>query len=145
MLVELPTEAEAYPFSTKLEVRINDCSGGIHLGNHVMVSYMNEAMIKLYQALGFQGPMIGSTSFIQRDMAITYRSEANYGDVVDIYVAIEAFEESQYTMIYRLYNPRNEREIAHIRGVFASFDYKERKKVAVPQELRDAYQALCDK
>ena len=142
MLVELPTDDNAYPFSTELEVRMSDTAGGIHLGNHVMVQYMNESMMKLYAAMGFRGPLIGDVSFIQRDMAICYRSEAGYGDVVQIFVAIEAFEEKQYHMIFRLYNPKKQREIAHIKALFASFNYKERKMVEVPQELKDAYQKL---
>ena len=142
MLVELPTDNNAYPFSTELEVRMSDTAGGVHLGNHVIVQYMNESMMKLYQAMGFRGPLINDVSFIQRDMAICYRSEANYGDIVQVFVAIEEFEEKQYKMIFRLYNPKKQREIAHIRGLFASFNYKERKMVEVPSELREAYAKL---
>ena len=144
MLVKLPTEDTAYPFSVEVEVRLIDTSGGTHLGNHVMVNYMNEAMIKLYQAMGFPLPVINGISFIQRELSISFLTSASYGDRIQVCAAIESFEESQYTKIFRLYNLNSKREVAHIRALFVSFDYKEGKMVSVPEKLKEAYGALTD-
>lgn len=145
MLVELPQDSSAYPFTTELEIRMSDTSGGIHLGNHQVVCYMNEAVVRLYQAMGFKGPLIGSVSYIQRDMAIAYYSEGSLGDIVEIGVAVEKFEDTRYTLIFRLHNKTTGREVAHIRALFVSFDYKERKKAAVPKEMIEAYEKLSAK
>jgi len=142
MAVELPTHSKVYPFSTEVEVRLDDLSGGFHLGNHMIVNYVNEAMARLFKAMGLDGLQINDISLINRELAISYRSEGNYADRIEIDVAIESFEERQYTLIYRLYNRETKRELAHVRGLYASFDYQQRKMVPVPTELVEGYRAL---
>ncbi len=142
MPVEHPTHSKAYPFSTEIEVRLSDMAGGFHLGNHMIVSYVNEAMARLFKAMGFDGLQINDISYINRELEISYRSEGSYADRIEIDVAIESFEERQYTLIYRLYNRETKRELAHVRGLYASFDYQQCKMVLVPPELIEAYRIL---
>ena len=37
--IDLP---EHFVFSTKLKVRMGDLVSGVHLGNHILISYLNE-------------------------------------------------------------------------------------------------------
>ncbi len=47
--IDLP---EKFIFSTKLDMRIGDLAGGIHFGNHILVSYLNESTMRLLRENG---------------------------------------------------------------------------------------------
>ncbi len=134
---------EKYPFSTKLQVRIGDVTGDLHLGNHVLVSYLNEALLLFLRDNGFPSIYIEDLSFINTDLAVIYKSEAFHGDELLIEVAISKFTQYGCDFYFRVTNERTGQETAHAKTGMLFFDYDNRKVANVPESFQKVFEQYC--
>lgn len=140
--LNLPTEHGAYAFHTEIPVRVYELVGGLHVGNHTLVAYLNEAQMQFFKALGFSDLTVNGLIPVNRHLEISYLSEAHYGDVLEMHIAIAAFLDDEYEVIYRLVNPQTGRAICHARTLMLFYDYAARSRARVPDAFLAAYRQL---
>lgn len=120
------------PLSTiQIPVRITDINYGNHLGNDSMVSMVHEARMQFLQQHQFTELNIGGISLIMSDLAVQFKNEAYYGDVLTIEIFVSNISRVSFQLIYKIRTTRNEKNllIAVAATTMVGFNYT-LKKVA---------------
>lgn len=130
--VSLPA---SFGFTTALPVRITDLNYGAHLGNDALLSLLHEARVQFLAHLGAaEFDPATKLGFIMADVAIEYKAEAFYGDVLTIRMAADDLHKYGFDLVYLVEN-QGGREVARAKTGMLSFDYTTRKLRALPPEL----------
>src|SRR5688500_7983819 len=97
---------QGWHFSTELPVRVTDLNYGNHVGNNNVLALMHEARLQYYRELGFKDELSfkGSIGQVISDVAIVYKAEAFYGDVLICQLAAADFNKYGFDMMYLLTN-----------------------------------------
>jgi acyl-CoA thioester hydrolase len=130
--IDLPA---TFPFATQLPVRITDLNYGAHLGNDALLSILHEARVQFLAHLG-TAELDPSTKFgfIMADVAIEYKGEAFYGDVLHIKIGTSDLSKYGFDIVYQVKN-QDGRDISRAKTGMLCFDYNTRKLRSVPPEL----------
>lgn len=134
---------DKFIFSSRMQVRIGDVSGGLHLGNHVLVSYLNEALLLCLREFGFPTIDIDGSVFINADLAVIYKSESFHGDFLDIEIAAGNFTRAGCDFYFSVTNERTGKETAAAKMGMLFFDYDTRKITDVPARFREVFRGMC--
>ena len=73
---------------------------------------------------------------------IDYLSETQYGDVLQVNVAVDFISEKAVDLIYCIWNKSKQRETARVQTRMLFFDYKGSKAIAIPTGFKDKVRAL---
>lgn len=129
-----------FNFETQLIVRVSDLNYGNHLGNDRILSFLQEARVRMLSSLGLSELNIGDdTSLIQGDAEIIYNSEGFLGDEIKIEIAVLDFSKSSFDFIYRLWNLTQNQSLAIAKTRMVCFDYTNRTVKAVPSEFKESF------
>jgi acyl-CoA thioesterase FadM len=120
---------EKFHFTTQMPVLINDINLGNHVGNDAFVRYINEAFWR------FSGAFNISRNIIMADLAILFRSEAFYGDILKCEAAVSILTKHSCYFYCRMSNSRTGKEIIRSRARIIFFDYTQKKPVEVPEQI----------
>ncbi len=131
--LELP---ERYLFTTEIAVRVSDINYGGHLGNDAVLSLAQEARVRFLRSHGWSEKDVGGVGIILTDAVVVYRSEAFYGDVLVIDVAVGGLEKLGCDFLFRMVSKDSGREVARVKTGVVFFDYAARKPRPVPEEFR---------
>lgn len=134
--LDLPDD---FPFSTEIPLRITDINYGGHLGNDALLSLLHEARVQFLRHYGFTETDIDGSAIIMADAAIVYKSEAFYGDVSTIEVAVCDVQSHGCDFVYRVSNKETGKEIARAKTGIVFFNYQKRKTVHVPEKFRSLF------
>jgi acyl-CoA thioester hydrolase len=136
--IELQLPA-VWHFATELPVRVGDLNYGNHVGNDNVLGLMHEARLQYYRQLGFKDELSfeGSVGQVISDVAIVYKAEAFYGDVLVCQLAAGDFNKYGFDMMYLLTNKASGKEVARGKTGIVCFDYGKRKIATVPVILLD--------
>lgn len=121
--IELP---ETFSFSCKIPVRIGDVNYGGHVGNDAILSIMQNARLMYFKSLGYSEMDLGGTSSIMADVAVSYKGEAFYEDVLEVLVQAREFHKYGFDLIYKIVN-QDQKDIAHGKTGIICFDYNAKK------------------
>lgn len=125
----------SFSFSTTLPVRITDLNYGAHLGNDSLLGLLHEARVQFLAALGTaEFDPATKMGFIMADVAIEYKGEGFYGDVLTFELAATDVHKYGFDVVYRVQN-QDGRAIATAKTGMLCFDYNTRKLRGLPQEL----------
>lgn len=138
--IEMP---ETFAFTTRVRVRMGDLSIAGHLANHVLVSYLNEAMFRFLRDRGFTTFDIDGRAFINADLAVTYLSESMQGDTLSIQVAVDEMRKHGCNFFFRVTNARTGLVAANGKMAMLFFDYGKGKLGTVPSRFRKAFIEDC--
>lgn len=127
--VDLPN---SFQFSTEVSIRFGDINYGGHLGNDALLSILQESRVQMLRQHGWNEMDIEGVGLIMTDAAIVYKSEAFYGEVLTVEVAVTDFTSAGCDFVYRVTNASDGRLVARAKTGIAFFDYTARKIVAVP-------------
>ena len=130
--VAIPAHAH---FEAHLPIRITDLNYGGHLGNDALLSMLHEARLQLLKHFGYDELHIGGASLIMADVAISYKGEGFYGDTLAIRMAFDELNKYGFDITYHVLNQHG-KEVARAKTGMLCFDYKERKLVPLPQEVK---------
>jgi YbgC/YbaW family acyl-CoA thioester hydrolase len=127
---------DAFSFSTTIPVRITDLNYGKHVGNDSILSLIHEARVQFLKhhqlsELDFKG-----VGLIMADVAIEYKTELFYDDVLKIYVAADDFSSVGFDLIYKLVKNQEETLVALAKTGMVCFDYSRKKVAKVPEEAK---------
>jgi len=125
VVIELP---EKFPFSTELDVRIQHINRGNHVGNDAMITFLNEARLR-YMPEQINTLRDSHIWMINADLAIIYKSEAFYGEVLVVQVAAADFHQYGFDLLFRVTDKKNGRDVAHAKMAMLLFDSNNRKLI----------------
>jgi acyl-CoA thioester hydrolase len=134
--IELPAE---FSFSTEIPVRVTDMNYGGHLGNDTLLSLLQEARMEFLRRAGLSEKDVGGAGIIMVDAVVQYRSEAFYGDILLIKVAVDDPRDLGCDFIYSVTNKTTGREVARAKTGIAFFDYEKRRVVPMPDRFRQNF------
>ncbi|MFZ0610783.1 MAG: thioesterase family protein [Desulfobacterales bacterium] len=123
---------EVFSFTTDIQVRIGDINYGNHLGNDALLSLVHEARVRFLQSLGFSELNIAGSGLMLTDAAIVYKSQAFYGDLLTVFMAVGDFNKYGCDFFYKVTQKTSGKEVAHAKTGAVFFDYSHQKMVAVP-------------
>ena len=118
-----------------IPVRVTDLNYGNHLGNDALLSILHEARMQLLGHFGWSELQIGGASMIMADVAIEYKGEGFYGDVLTINLAFDDISKYGFDITYHVTN-QNGKEVARAKTGMLCFNYTERKLMALPDEVK---------
>jgi acyl-CoA thioester hydrolase len=129
-------------YSTDIPVRITDLNYGGHVGNDTILTIAHEARVLLYRTLGFKNELNfeGSVGHIIADATIVYKSEAFFGDILTVKIAVSDFSKYGFDMYYQIIQKDTTKEVARAKTGIVCFDYDRKKVAAIPQNLLDKLQ-----
>ncbi len=120
-------------------VRITDINYGNHLGNDAFVSIIHEARMQWLQQYNYTELNIAGTGLILADLAVEFKAESFYGDVVEVKIAVGEITKVSFELYYQLSTKRNTTTIvlALAKTGMVSYDYGAKKVIAIPEKLRE--------
>lgn len=132
--LEIPTNKI---FSVNIPVRITDINYGNHLGNDALVSIIQEARVQWLAASNYSELDVAGASLIMADLAVEYKGEGFYGDVLQIDISIGEITRVSFEIFYEIATTRSEENIliAKAKTGMVCFDYNNRKVVAIPENF----------
>ena len=125
-----------FPFSTDIPVRITDVNYGGHLGNDSLLSLLQEARLQFLREHAYSEKDVEGRGMIMLDAVVLYRSEAFYGDLLRIEVAVADVGPHGCDLLYRVTQKESGKEVSRAKTTIAFFDYAKRKVVEVPDAFR---------
>ena len=127
---------ENFSFATSISIRVTDLNYGGHVGNDSFLSLIHEARQQFLNHYGYTELDFAGVGLIMADVAIEYKRELNYGDIVIISVAANGFDKLGFDLFYKLEvkNDQNTVLAGKAKTGMICFDYNLKKKVSVPEE-----------
>ena len=120
-----------------IPVRITDINYGNHLGNDAFVGIIHEARMQWLHQHQYTELNIEGTGLILADLAVEFKSEGFYGDVIEVVIAVGETSSISFELFYKLSVKRAEKTIvvAHAKTGMVCYDYNNKKVVAMPVNL----------
>jgi acyl-CoA thioester hydrolase len=114
-----------------------------HVNNTVYFRYFESARLLYAEKIGLHsmknetgiGPILGSAS-------CTYKFPITYPDTVSVGAKVTCLEADRFTMQYVVVSHRHRRIAAEGDGLIVMYDYREGRKVAIPDEIRKRIVAM---
>lgn len=125
-------------FSTQLSIYVNDLVGGLHVGNHTLISYLNEVQMRFITALGFPTLIVNNAITFNNELAVQYRREARYGDTLTVQAHIDPLESNQYRIVYHILNQHGKTVLTAQMGM-VFVDQAAGRRCDVPAAFADAW------
>jgi acyl-CoA thioester hydrolase len=121
-----------------IPVRIADINYGNHVGNDAFVSIIHEARMQWLKQYDYTELKIEGIGLIMSDLAIEFKSESFYGDVMEVKLGAGEISRVGFEMYYRLYAKRNDENIllANAKTGMVCYDYDAKKVAAIPEKLK---------
>jgi 4-hydroxybenzoyl-CoA thioesterase len=98
--------------------------------------------MRFLQSHGWTELDVSGVGIIMTDAAVMYRSEAFYGEVLTIEVAVADLQHLGCDFLFRIVKKASGKEVARIKTGIVFFDYAKHKPSAIPAEFRGVCTAL---
>ncbi len=133
--IDLPSY---FPFTCEIPVRITDLNYGGHVGNDTVLTIIHEARMQFLRQLGYTEMQFSGVGMIMADVAIEFRNELFYGDIVIASVAPGEISRAGFELFYRLVKIMDGKNIpvANARTGMICYDYDRKKIVSMPEEAK---------
>jgi acyl-CoA thioesterase FadM len=131
----------SFSFSCQIPVRITDINYGGHAGNDTILSIIHEARMQFLKSIGYTELEFAGAGLIMSDVAIEFRNELFYGEVITASVAAGEISKIGFEIYYKLDTIRpaeskNKVLIAMAKTGMICYDYVKKKIVSVPEEAK---------
>lgn len=128
------TAPPTFSFSTQIPVRITDLNYGNHLGNDAVLSILHEARMQYLKSLGYTELAFDGVGLIMSDVAIEFKAEAFYGDILTAFVTTNDISRIGFDLYYKLVKTGTEEVVAIAKTGMICFDYEKRKVTPLPTD-----------
>ncbi len=120
-----------------IPVRIADINYGNHVGNDAFVSIIHEARMQWLKQYDYNELKIEGIGLIMSDLAIEFKSESFYGDIVEVLLGADDISRVGFDLYYQLFAKRNNENVllANAKTGMVCYDYEVRKVAAIPEKL----------
>ncbi len=125
-------------FSASIPVRITDINYGNHLGNDAIISIMHEARMQWLASGNYTELTIDGAALIQGDLAVEYKNESYYGDVLEVSLATDEIQKVSFEIFYEITTEREGKKllIANAKTGMVCFNYELKKVVSIPEKFK---------
>jgi len=130
--IDLP---DKFIFKTEIPIRITDINYGGHLGNDAVLSIAHEARLRFLKQLSFTELNAGGAGIIMVDAEVQYKTEAFYGDIILVEIAVTDISGVGCDFVYRCTNKNTGTAIAILKTGIVFYDYNRKKVVSVPERF----------
>ena len=96
--IEIPRQFSVH---TSIPIRITDINYGGHVGNDSVLSLIHEARVRFLLHHGFKELELEGAGLLMSDVAIEFKAEIFYGDIIDISVVAGDFSRVGFDLYYR--------------------------------------------
>ena len=122
----------------KIPVRISDVNYGNHVGNDAFVSIIHEARLQWLKQKGYSELNFGGNGLIMGDLAIEFKNESFYGDIITVAVYAGEITRVSFELYYQMTTIRNGATIllANAKTGMICFDYNIKKPVSLTDEVK---------
>ncbi len=132
-----------YPVIIEFPVAWGEMDSMGHVNNIVYFRYIESARIAYFEKtnlIGYMtetgiGPILG-------EISCKFKIPLSYPDKVVIGAKVVSIEEDRFTMHHIVFSTNHQKVAAEGDGVIVAFNYRERKKVAVPEVVRQSILAI---
>ncbi len=133
--IDLPAD---FSFTTNIAVRITDLNYGGHVGNDTILSIIHEARVQFLKHFNFTELNAAGAGLIMSDVAIEFKNELFYGDIIKASVVAAEFSKVGFDIYYKLEKENAEKNmfIATAKTGMVCYNYSLKKIMAVPEELK---------
>lgn len=133
--IDMPS---AYRFSCAIPVRIGDVNYGGHLGNDAIVSILHESRLQFLASIGCTELDAFGTAMIMSDLAVLYKGEGFYGDILTVEVTADELTSAGFDLFYRISAERDGKTVvlAEAKTGMICFNYEQRKVARLPEALK---------
>lgn len=136
---------ETYPVIIEIPIAWGEMDSLRHVNNIVYFRYFESARMAYFDKLDIWnymdetgiGPILAATQ-------CKFRVPLSYPDTVSVGTKVSQVEADRFLMEYLIVSHRHAQAAASGAGTIVSYDYRARKKVALPAEIRERIQALED-
>jgi acyl-CoA thioester hydrolase len=127
-----------FSFTTEILIRITDLNYGGHVGNDTVLSIVHEARVQFLKRYGYQELNTGGAGLIMGDVAIEFKNEIFYGDIIRASVAAGEFSRVSFDLFYILEKETDGKKVtvAIAKTGMVCYDYALKKIVPVPEEVK---------
>lgn len=117
-----------------LPVRITDINYGNHTGNDALVGLIQEARMAWLNTYNYTELDIGGKGLIMSGLAIEFKNESFYADVLEIQLYAEEITKKSFNLLYAVSTTRNNNkiEIAKAKTEMVCFDYTLKQVASLP-------------
>ena len=124
-------------FSTEIAVRITDINYGNHVGNDAFVRLIHEARVQWLSSNNYTELNIEGASLIMADLAVEYKGESFYGDVLKVEIAVGEISKAGFELYYLIHVNRNAYNIliAKAKTGMVCYNYEEKKVRELPEKF----------
>ncbi|MEP7238376.1 MAG: thioesterase family protein [Ferruginibacter sp.] len=121
-----------------IPIRIADINYGNHVGNDAFVSIIHEARMQWLKQYDYTELKIEGIGLIMSDLAMEFKNEAFYGDVVEVNIAAAEVTRVSFELYYQLFAKRDIVNIllANAKTGMVCYDYDAKKVAQVPEKLK---------
>ena len=128
---------ETKVFTARIPVRITDINYGNHVGNDALVSIVHEARMQWLASGKFSEMNIGGPGLIISDLAVEYKGESFYGDILSVNIAISEVQKISFEVYYEITAERSGKVvvIAKAKSGMVCYDYGAKKVAAMPEKF----------
>ena len=128
-----------FSFETHIPIRITDLNYGGHVGNDTILSLIHDARLQFLQKAGYSELNMEGLGLIMSDVAIEFKQELFYGEVVTVEVAALEFSRVGFDLYYRLSkataSPKN--PLALAKTGMVCYDYRNKKMAPIPAGVKE--------
>jgi len=128
-----------FSFSTIIPIRITDINYGGHVGNDTILSLLHEARARFFQHFGYGELNMAGVGSILSDVAIEFKSELFYADVLKASVTAGEFSRVSFDLFYKLEKVTKDKKdipVVFAKTGIVAYDYSAKKVVTIPEEVR---------
>ncbi len=124
--------------SFHIPIRIADINYGNHVGNDAFVSIIHEARLQWLQQYGYTELNIEGIGLIMSDLALEFKNESFYGDVVEVKIGAGEISRVGFELYYQLFANRNNENIllANARTGMICYNYAVKKVTSIPERFK---------
>ena len=140
--IDLPGK---FPFTANIPVRITDINFGGHVGNDTILSIVHEARAQFFTHCGYTELDFGGTGTIMSDVAIEYKNQTYYGEIILASVATGEITKVAFDLFYKLEKRSAEGKlipVAFAKTWMVCYDYDKKKVTAIPEQAIEKIKGL---
>jgi acyl-CoA thioester hydrolase len=130
------TLPEQFSFTATIPVRITDLNYGNHVGNDAVLSIIHEARMQFLSHHGFTELNCAGVGLIMSDVAIEFKKEIFYGDVLAVNIAANNFTSIGFDLYYKILDKENVVTALAKTGMVC-YDYDKKKVAQVPVVVKE--------
>ena len=133
--IDIPAD---FSFSTNIPIRITDVNYGGHVGNDTFLSLIHEARMQFLAHHGYTEFSLEGIGIIMIDVAIEFKKELFYGDIIRASVATSEFNKLGFDLVYKLETGgANGMKLAAIAKTgMVCYNYDAKKLAALPEKVK---------